>query len=225
MPEQSPANDANAIEFRDHKDGVCEIYSNFVDIGWGANDVYLRLSHLVPTATQARPDRFVVEVRAAVNMAWAQAKLLQRHANRCHRAIRDRQWRTQVARTGNTEHARGPGRAGQATIDECAAGEWESSLDHPLPLPATLSKTMSGHQFAVPAIAFRVRPRTAVRILMCLGSTFAETSLSTLLALRLQTEEAKRPARTTQVQTRMPECFWMWLKRERSYLKSVHHFL
>jgi uncharacterized protein DUF3467 len=76
MPEQSPANDANAIEFRDHKDGVCEIYTNFVDIGWGPADVYLRLGHLVP-ATQAAPVRFVVEVRASVNMAWAEAKVLR----------------------------------------------------------------------------------------------------------------------------------------------------
>jgi hypothetical protein len=76
MPEQSPQNDATTIEFREHKDGVCEIYANFVDLGWGRNDVYLRLCHLV-LATQAPPDRFVVEVRAAVNMAWPQAKFLR----------------------------------------------------------------------------------------------------------------------------------------------------
>jgi hypothetical protein len=76
MPEQPPANDANTIEFREHKDGVCEIYSNFVDLGWGPNDVYLRLCHLVPSV-QAAPDRFVVEVRAGVNMAWPQAKFLR----------------------------------------------------------------------------------------------------------------------------------------------------
>jgi hypothetical protein len=76
MPEQSLQNDAKANEFRDHKDGVCEIYSNFADICWGPNDVYLRLCHLV-LDTQAPPDRFVVEVRAAVNMSWAQAKLLR----------------------------------------------------------------------------------------------------------------------------------------------------
>jgi hypothetical protein len=76
MPEQSPQNDANTIEFREHKDGVCEIYANFVDLGWGRNDVYLRLCHLA-LDTQAQPDRFVVEVRAAVNMAWPQAKFLR----------------------------------------------------------------------------------------------------------------------------------------------------
>lgn len=54
----------------------CEIYTNFVDIGWGPADVYLRLCHLV-LATQAAPVRFVVEVRASVNMAWAEAKLLR----------------------------------------------------------------------------------------------------------------------------------------------------
>jgi hypothetical protein len=83
MPEQSPTNDANAIEFREHKDGVCEIYANFVDLGWGRNDVYLRLCHLV-LATQAPPDRFVVEVRAAVNMAFGSGKTLARHVNRCN---------------------------------------------------------------------------------------------------------------------------------------------
>jgi hypothetical protein len=76
MSEQLPTNDASAIEFREHKDGVCEIYTNFVDIGWRPADVYLRLCHLVP-ATQVAPVRFVVEVRAAVNMAWAEAKLLR----------------------------------------------------------------------------------------------------------------------------------------------------
>jgi hypothetical protein len=35
MSEQSPANDANGIEFREHKDGVCEIFANFVDLGGG----------------------------------------------------------------------------------------------------------------------------------------------------------------------------------------------
>ena len=83
MPQQSPTNEDSAVEFRDHKDGVCEVYSNFVDIGWGRNDVYLRLCHLA-LDTQAPPDRFVVEARAAVNMAWARAKILARHANRCH---------------------------------------------------------------------------------------------------------------------------------------------
>jgi hypothetical protein len=33
-----------------------------------------------------------------------------------------RQWRAQVARTGNTERPRS---TGQATVDECATGEWE----------------------------------------------------------------------------------------------------
>jgi hypothetical protein len=62
---------------RDHKDGVCEIYTNFTDLCWGPNDVYLRLCHVVPATTQAFPVRVVVEVRAAVDMAWAQAKFLR----------------------------------------------------------------------------------------------------------------------------------------------------
>jgi hypothetical protein len=76
MPEQSPSNETSAIEFREHKDGVCEIYANFVHLCWGPNDVYLRLCHLVP-ATHTSLDGFVVEVRAGVNMAWAEAKLLR----------------------------------------------------------------------------------------------------------------------------------------------------
>ena len=56
--------------------GVTAVIGSGNLLGWGPNDVYLRLSHLVP-ATQASPARFVVEVRAAVNMAWAQAKFLR----------------------------------------------------------------------------------------------------------------------------------------------------
>lgn len=79
-PEQSPANETPAFEVREHKDGICEIYANYLDICWGTHDVRLRLGRLVPTDGwygSAKPLRIVVEQTAAVTMAWNEAKLLR----------------------------------------------------------------------------------------------------------------------------------------------------
>ena len=79
-PEQSPANETTAFELREHKDGVCEIYTNFIDICWGSHDVRLRLARIVPTDGgygSPQPLRIVVEQTAAVTMAWGEAKLLR----------------------------------------------------------------------------------------------------------------------------------------------------
>ena len=78
--EQAGTNQTNAIETREHKDGVREIYTNFIDISWGLHDLRLRLSCVVPIVSayiKSRPVRFVVEEHTAVTMAWAQAKLLR----------------------------------------------------------------------------------------------------------------------------------------------------
>jgi hypothetical protein len=78
-PEQSPANET-ALELREHKDGVCEIYANFIDICWGLHDVRLRLARVVPTDGSygsSQPLRVAVEQNAALTMPWGQAKLLR----------------------------------------------------------------------------------------------------------------------------------------------------
>jgi hypothetical protein len=78
-PEQSPANEP-ALELREHKDGVCEIYANFIDICWGLHDVRLRLARVVPTDGgygSSQPLRVAVEQNAALTMPWGEAKLLR----------------------------------------------------------------------------------------------------------------------------------------------------
>ena len=78
-PEQSPANEA-ALELREHKDGVCEIYANFIDICWGLHDVRLRLARVVPTDGgygSSQPLRVAVQQNAALTMPWGEAKLLR----------------------------------------------------------------------------------------------------------------------------------------------------
>src|SRR5260370_27391478 len=78
-PEQSPANET-ALELREHKDGVCEIYANFIDICWGLHDVRLRLARVVPTDGgygSSQPLRVAVEPNAALTMPWGEAKLLR----------------------------------------------------------------------------------------------------------------------------------------------------
>jgi hypothetical protein len=79
-PEQSPANETNAFELREQKDGIDEIYANYIDICWGCHDVRLRLGRIVPTDGgygSSKPLRIVVEQTAAVTMAWNEAKLLR----------------------------------------------------------------------------------------------------------------------------------------------------
>ncbi len=78
-PEQSPANET-ALELREHKDGVCEIYANFIDICWGLHDVRLRLARVIPTDGgygSSQPLRVAVEQNAALTMPWGEAKLLR----------------------------------------------------------------------------------------------------------------------------------------------------
>lgn len=85
MSDQSPTTDAtqaepSVIERREHKDGVVEIYTNFIDICWGLHDIRLRFARVLPVNSEyssSDPLRFVVEQNAAVVMAWGQAKLLR----------------------------------------------------------------------------------------------------------------------------------------------------
>ncbi len=85
MSDQSHTTDApkaepSVIERREHKDGVVEIYTNFIDIIWGFHDIRLRLARYLPLNSDyssACPLRYVVEQNAAVLMGWAEAKLLR----------------------------------------------------------------------------------------------------------------------------------------------------
>lgn len=85
MSDESPTHETTHaetpdFELRDHKDGVVEIYTNFIDICWGAHDVRLRLARSVPIDggySSSKPLRVVVEQTAAVTMAWGEVKLLR----------------------------------------------------------------------------------------------------------------------------------------------------
>jgi hypothetical protein len=85
MPEESPTHEAThteepAFELREHKDGIVEIYANFIDICWGCHDVRLRLGRSIPIDggySSSKPLRIVVEQTTAVTMAWCEAKLLR----------------------------------------------------------------------------------------------------------------------------------------------------
>lgn len=85
MSDQSHANETTHAETpdfeqREHRDGVVEIYTNFIDICWGSLDVRLRLARTLPTDggySSSKPLRIVVEQTAAVTMAWGEAELLR----------------------------------------------------------------------------------------------------------------------------------------------------
>lgn len=72
--------DKNVKEFIKHPEGICEIYTNFIQITWTLFDVRIRLAQVVPTAmkfAEDDPKGFVAEENAAVTMAWAEAKILR----------------------------------------------------------------------------------------------------------------------------------------------------
>lgn len=57
--------------------GIYEVYSNYVHLNWTLFDVRIRLGQLVPHPKDTDPTkliRFVVEERAAVTLAWPEAK-------------------------------------------------------------------------------------------------------------------------------------------------------
>jgi hypothetical protein len=85
MSEESPTHEATHTETpdferREHKDGIVEIYTNFIDLCWGPHDLRLCLARSFPTGgvyTSSETVRIVVEQTAAVTMAWREAKLLR----------------------------------------------------------------------------------------------------------------------------------------------------
>jgi hypothetical protein len=55
------------------RDGsIHEIYGNFTHVSWTLFDVRIRVGQLVPS--EEEPKEFVVEERAAITLAWPQAK-------------------------------------------------------------------------------------------------------------------------------------------------------
>lgn len=66
------------IEWIIPEDGIHEAYSNFVHMNWALHDIRIRFGQIVPDPTK-RPDlaQWVVHERAAITMAWGQAKFLR----------------------------------------------------------------------------------------------------------------------------------------------------
>src|SRR6266851_980479 len=58
------------------EDGVCEVYSNFIDANWSLFDVRLRFGQIVP-APIGSDHPFDAEERAAITIAWPEAKILR----------------------------------------------------------------------------------------------------------------------------------------------------
>lgn len=55
------------------KDGVAEIYSNYLDASWTLHDVRMRFAQIVTNGE----DQFYAEERVAVTLPWQQAKVLR----------------------------------------------------------------------------------------------------------------------------------------------------
>ena len=72
--ENNDSGKQNNFEWHQAKEPLPEIYSNFLHASWSLHDVRLLFGHLKPE--YGNSDRFVVEERGAVSLAWAQAKLL-----------------------------------------------------------------------------------------------------------------------------------------------------
>src|ERR1035437_4431652 len=69
---------APAPEWIPSPNGVHEIYTNFLHSNWSLYDVRVRLGQLIPDPKNANASvsKWVVEERAAVTFAWAEAKVL-----------------------------------------------------------------------------------------------------------------------------------------------------
>ena len=58
--------------------GTVEVYTNFVESNWTPYDVRLRFSQVMHPNAELDPDKpIVINQRAAVTMAWAEAKFLR----------------------------------------------------------------------------------------------------------------------------------------------------
>ena len=58
------------------KEAIPEIYCNYVHVSWTLFDVRFLVGQLIPTGTDLSSG-FVAEERAAVTMAWPEAKVLR----------------------------------------------------------------------------------------------------------------------------------------------------
>lgn len=77
ISEQHEGSEQKVAEWVPSPEGVHEIYSNFVHTNWSPFDLRVRFGQLIPKPG-SNPDsaNFVVEERAAVTVAWPQAKIL-----------------------------------------------------------------------------------------------------------------------------------------------------
>ncbi len=74
---QKPSKDKDRkIPLVKSEDGVCEVYSNFIDANWSLFDVRLRFGQIVP-APIGSDHPFDAEERAAIMIAWPEAKILR----------------------------------------------------------------------------------------------------------------------------------------------------
>jgi hypothetical protein len=64
------------FEWSKRKEGTPEIYSNYVNASWTLFDVRIVLGQLVPLNSGGGAE-FVVEERAAITVAWPEAKILR----------------------------------------------------------------------------------------------------------------------------------------------------
>jgi hypothetical protein len=64
------------FEWLRRKDGTPDIYSNYVNASWTLFDVRVTFGQLLPLDVGSNSG-FVVEERAAVTIAWAEAKILR----------------------------------------------------------------------------------------------------------------------------------------------------
>ena len=80
MPDEKPQ--FTPVPFTPSPFGVVEIYCNFFHVNWSLFDVRIKLAQLVPTqeADLGKPgvvSARVAQERAALTMAWHEAKLLR----------------------------------------------------------------------------------------------------------------------------------------------------
>jgi hypothetical protein len=69
---------APAFQWICSKEGVPEVYANVIAASWTLTDVRFRIGQVVPNPNADDPKNpFVTEERAAVTIAWAQAKWLR----------------------------------------------------------------------------------------------------------------------------------------------------
>jgi hypothetical protein len=58
--------------------GLSEVYSNFIELTWTPYDVHIRFSHAIPPNLEIQPEsKTIIAHRAAVSVAWAEAKTLR----------------------------------------------------------------------------------------------------------------------------------------------------